>query len=400
MIYIAVKMLLGDRTKWLGVVLGSFLCTFLITHMLSMFSGMMQRTYALVTDIPEAQIWVMDPAVRYADEPIGMSDNGLLRVRGVEGVAWATPLYTATLRTRLPSGAFQGTLVVGVDDASLVGLPRGLVGCKPEDLRRLDSVFVDTIGANSTLAMPLGAEPWAHGRSTIDYTAPTRPLRIGDEVLINDHRLVVNGLVDLGPRFLSKPVVYMTYTRALAISPPTRSMLSFVLVRCRDQVDASTLARRIERETGLRARTSAEFCDDTFWYYLLMTGVVGRIVFMISTAVLVGLSVSSLLFYLFTTENARYYATLKALGTTGVVLVKMVIVQALLATGTGFGLGVGASCLLGRWLASSSSASMPYAMVWPVLGASGAAVVAVAVVASTLSSRRVLRLEPGIVFNT
>jgi dTDP-glucose 4,6-dehydratase len=41
--------------------------------MLSLFTGMMERSYALVTDIPEAEIWVMDPAVQYADEPIGIT---------------------------------------------------------------------------------------------------------------------------------------------------------------------------------------------------------------------------------------------------------------------------------------------------------------------------------------
>ena len=60
MLRIAVRMLLGDPTKWMGVVFGVLVCTFLITHMLSMFHGMMERSYALVTDIPQADVWVMD----------------------------------------------------------------------------------------------------------------------------------------------------------------------------------------------------------------------------------------------------------------------------------------------------------------------------------------------------
>jgi hypothetical protein len=71
-------MLIMDRTKWLGVVLGVLLATFLITHLLSMFTGMMARTYATVSDIPYADIWVMDPAVEYVDEPAGLPDTALL----------------------------------------------------------------------------------------------------------------------------------------------------------------------------------------------------------------------------------------------------------------------------------------------------------------------------------
>lgn len=395
MIIIAIKMLVGDRTKWYGVVLGCFLCTFLITHMLSMFTGMMARTYTLINDIPQVDVWVMDPAVQYVDEPIAMSDNCLLRVRGVEGVAWATPLMTTSMRVRLPNGAFQAALVVGVDDATFIGLPPGLVACGPGDLRRGDAVFVDVIGARTTLAMPIGGVPWAHGRVKIDPAGPTRPLHSGDELLVNDHRLVVAGHVDLGPRFLSRPVLYTTYSRAANISPPTRSLMSFVLVKCGHGIEPAALARRIEDRTGLRARTSNEFRDDTYWYYMLMTGVVSRIIFMVSTAVVVGLSVSSLVFYLFTAENSRYYTTLKAMGTSDRTLVAMVVVQALVATSTGFGLGVGASCILGSILPATS---MPYSLVWQVLLASGAAVFVVSIVASTLSVRRVLKLEPAMAF--
>jgi putative ABC transport system permease protein len=394
-ILLAVKMLVGDRTKWLGVVLGAFLCTFLITHMLSMFTGMMRRAYALVTDIPQADIWVMDPAVQYVDEPIAMSDNALLEVRGVNGVDWATPLFTGTLPVRLPNGGFQGALVVGVDDATLIGLPKGLVDCKPDDLRRADGGFVDVIGAQTTLAMPVGSEPWPHGRVKVQYEGPTRPLHKGDELMVNDHRVLVTGKVDLGPRFLAKPILYTTYSRAVFMSPRQRSLLSFVLVKAEKGLDPVTLARRIESRTGLRARTGAEFADDTFWYYMLKTGVVSRIVFMISTAVVVGLSVSSLLFYLFTNENAPYYALLKAMGTTDGVLTRMIVVQAIVGTMCGLGLGLGASCALGQ---SLSGNSMPYAMVWQVILASSGAIILVTIVASIISVRRIVRLEPAMVF--
>jgi putative ABC transport system permease protein len=337
----------------------------------------------------------MHQAVRYVDEPVAMSDNALLRVRDVDGVAWATPLFVGSMQTKLPSGAYQGTLVIGVDDASLIGLPPTLVGCKPEDLRRSEGAFVDVIGAADTLAVPVGSEQRVFGSNRIVHEGTKRPLRLGDELSLNDHRLIICGKVDLGPRFISKPVLYTTYSRASYISPRTRQVLSYVLVKADAGVDPAALAARIERETDLKARTAQQFKDDTYWYYVFLTGVVSRIVFMISTAVVVGLSVSSLLFYLFTTENARYYAALMALGCRGRTLVAMVVVQAFVSTFTGFGLGVGGSVLLGKAI---SGQTMPYAMVWQVLLASMASILVVALVASTLSVRRILKLEPAMVF--
>lgn len=398
MMYIAIRMLVGDLTKWAGVVLGVFFCTFLITHFLSMFSGMMQRTFALITDIPEAHIWVMDPAVQYVDEPIGLSDIDLSRVRGADGVEWASPLYVGNQPVRLPSGAFRSVLVIGVDDSTLIGLPslgKPLVDCTRDDLRRADAVIVDTIGASTLLAMPIMGDEWAHGQRQIDFNAPTRPLRKGDELMVNDHRLIVVGKANLGPRFLARPVLYTTFSRAMQVSPRTRKMLSFVLVHVKPGLDPTNMARKMEAATGLRCRTSAEFSADTYDYYMRMTGVVQRIMFFVGIGVAVGIAVSSLLLYLFTLENSRYYATLKALGTSNSVIAMMVAVQAAACGACGYGVGVGVSAAMGALVTSDA---IPYLLTPRTLIFAAVAMLVVTVSASVLSARKVMQLEPAIVF--
>lgn len=395
MLRIAIRMLLGDGTKWLGVVLGVFLCTFLITHMLSMFSGLMTRSYSMVTDIPQAEVWVMDAAVQYVDEPIGMPPTALNRVQGVPGVAWAVPLHTSTLRARLPSGAFQAVLIVGVDDASLMGAPDRILGEDAWILRRADTCIVDVASTKTLLQLPTVLPEHTPGWHVIDFDSPKRDLRPGDELLINDHRLVVGALAELGSRFLSKPIVYTTYSRAIAIAPKERNLLSFVLVKPLPGVPAADLARSITRETGLRARTSQEFADDTYWFYVRTTGVVARIGFMVGIAVTTGVSVSALLLYLFTNENLRYYAVLKALGATNGIIARMVVTQAIVACSTGYALGVGFSSAMGSFLVIDA---MPYKLLWTTMALAGGAVMLVGVVAGTLSMQRLVRLEAGAVF--
>lgn len=395
MIRIAIRMLLGDTTKWMGVVLGVFLCTFLITHMLSLFTGLMARSYALVTDIPAADIWVMDEAVQYTDEPIGLPDTALSRVRGIPGVAWAVPLHTSTLRARLPSGAFQAVLLVGVDDATLLGAPSQIIGATPWILREADTGIVDSTSAHTLLQLPVNVAPKEPGYHELDLSGPKRPLRTGDELLINDHRVVVGALAELGSRFLSKPTVYTTYSRAMAICPPQRNLLSFVLVKAAPGVDPAGLCRSIVSSTGLRARTAAQFCDDTYWYYVETTGVVKRIGLMVGIGVLTGVSVSALLLYLFTNENLRYYAVLKTLGATDMVVLRMILVQALLACSTGYGLGIGFSASVGTLIKSDA---MPYSLVPLTLVFSACAVLLVGGVSAALSAHRLVRLETGEVF--
>jgi putative ABC transport system permease protein len=296
-IRLALRMLTRDTTKWLGVLLGIILSTFLITHMLSLFTGMMERSYALVSDIPQADIWVMDPAVEYCDEP--MPDTALERVRGVAGVAWAVPLHSGSLRARLPTGDFRSVAIIGIDDATLVGAPARVVEGDVFSLRQADAAILDAASAHSTLRVPVDiTRHWSHEGHQPD-PGVLRDLAVGDDLLVNDRRVMIVGLADLGPRFLTKPVLYTTYSRAIQISPSQRHMLSFVLAKAAPGHDPANLAREISLRTGLRARTTREFADDTYWYYVKYTGVVSRIGLMVGIGVVTGVCVSALLLYLF-----------------------------------------------------------------------------------------------------
>src|SRR4029079_1214958 len=52
-------------------------------------------------DITGADLWVMDPSVRFVDDIKPMLESNLQRVRGVDGVKWAVPLYKGNGRAKL-----------------------------------------------------------------------------------------------------------------------------------------------------------------------------------------------------------------------------------------------------------------------------------------------------------
>ena len=52
MLRIALKMLLGDKRKTLGVIFGIFFATVLITEQTAIFLGFVIRAYRIVVDIP------------------------------------------------------------------------------------------------------------------------------------------------------------------------------------------------------------------------------------------------------------------------------------------------------------------------------------------------------------
>jgi putative ABC transport system permease protein len=149
---VAWRMLVGDRAKYLGIVMGLTFASLLITQQAAVFVGLMTRTYGAITDIGGVDVWVMDPKVQFIDDIKPMQDTELYRVRGVEGVAWAVPLYKGLLKARLSSGTFQTCNVIGLDDASLAGGPAEMVAGSLADLRRADGVIVDENGARGKLA--------------------------------------------------------------------------------------------------------------------------------------------------------------------------------------------------------------------------------------------------------
>ena len=105
MFSIALKMLVGNRGKYYGMVVGVFFAALIITQQLSIFVGLMSRTFGFLVDTALPDIWVMDPKVQYIDDSKPLQDTQLLRTRGVEGVEWAVPLYKGQLRARQPDGS-------------------------------------------------------------------------------------------------------------------------------------------------------------------------------------------------------------------------------------------------------------------------------------------------------
>src|SRR5689334_8966590 len=115
----ALRMLCSSRAKFIAILLGVSFSSLIMLQQPAIFLGLMQRTYSLVTDTDDIDIWVTDPNVQYIDDIKPMRDQELYRVKGVEGVAQALPMYKGAVRARMRSGVFQTLTVIGVDDYTL-----------------------------------------------------------------------------------------------------------------------------------------------------------------------------------------------------------------------------------------------------------------------------------------
>lgn len=376
---VALKMLLGDSAKYLALVFGVAFATLLMSQQVSIFIGLMTRTANQVLDVREADIWVMDPRVRYVDEVEPLPDAALTRVRSVEGVEWAAPLFKglAILRTR--DGLINQVSLVGVDDETLVGAPREWLAGDLESLRTPGGIVFDKEGAQLI---------WPEG-DPID--------RVGLEAEINDQRVVVSGIADASPPFITFPIAYVRYSEAMKLTPPQRNKLSFVLVRARDGEDPKALAERIAAQTGLQALTWDQFAWRSVQYYLTRTGIPVNFGITVLLGFIVGAAVTAQTFYLFVIENLRQFGALKAIGATNRQITAMVLLQAAVVGVIGYALGMGGAAAFFTFVRGGAALEDFY-LPWQVLVGTGIVVFVIILVSVLASLLKVFRVDSAIVF--
>ncbi len=384
--FVALKMLVGDRAKYLGIITGLTFASLLITQQMGIFLGVMARTIGAITDLSMPDIWVMDPKVQYIDDIKPLQDTQLFRARGVEGVEWAVPLYKGLIKARLSNGNFQTCVVMGLDDATMIGGPPTMVEGRLEDLRKADGVIVDEVGAKGKLAKP-AMKPGER---------PT-PLVVGDTLELNDHRAVVVGICRVSRTFQSQPVIYTTYSRATTFAPRERKLLSFVLVKAKTGEDHRKLCKRITRVTGLLALTRQDFRHKTIMYFLKHTGIPINFGIAVLLGFIVGTAIAGQTFYNFTLDNLRHFGALKAMGASNQTLLRMILLQAIMVGSVGYGIGVGGAAAIGFALKRTE---LSFFLPWQLLATSAGAVTLICIVSAIISMRKVIKLEPAIVFKS
>jgi putative ABC transport system permease protein len=425
-------MLTGDRTKFFGIIFGVAFASLLMAQQMSIFCGIMNLTTSQIRDVTGVDLWVMDSDVLSISDFKPMVDSALHRVRSVQGVKQAVPFYkgvtTAKLRfdpiearrrreralaetdrpgllwqALLPRAArdaigkrsadetsiLQQVILLGYDADTRLGAPAqsAMVCGSRERINEPDAVIVDKFSCGL-----LWREERDHLKEPTDYE------RFLDRVIeLNGHRAVIVGVCDASTNFETLPIMYTTYAQAKRLVPRDR-MLTFILVNAAPGVDLDELSRRISTYTNyvLKARTQEQFTWDTIWYYIQRTGIPMNFGMTVGLGFIVGAAIAGQTLYQFTVENLRHFGALKAMGTSNLRIVGVTLLQSLVTGPIGYGLGVGAAALFGRL--TEDNPTIGFYMPWQVPVITAVAVMSICVLSALLSVRRVLVLEPAVVF--
>ncbi len=396
MLRLALKMLFGDTAKYLMLVAGLTVATFLMAQQTAVFCGLMSWTKSTLKNVP-APIWVVEQKVEQVNETNPLLDTDVARVRSVSSVAWAAPIFSGMQRVRLENGNFKIIQLIGIDSNTLAGAPAKILQGDLMKLRLPHSVIIDDLGMQR-LATTRGVK-----------------VKLNDVFEINDQEARVVGIADAVNSFTGGPYVWTTYERALQYVPSQRKMLQAVICAPREGVSLEQAVADIHRETGLKAFVNrevgpGEFLDhmggkptdnfnvSTVSWYIKNTGIPISFGTTVIIGLLVGMAVSCQTFYSFVLENMRHLGALKAMGASTGMLCLMLITQAFTVGIVGYGIGMlGTS---GFAFAAMKNEQPPFYMPEFVPFAVLAVVLGICSLAALLGIWRVSRLEAAMVFRS
>ncbi|MHB1081792.1 MAG: ABC transporter permease [Prosthecobacter sp.] len=396
MLRLALKMLFGDTAKYLMLVAGLAVATFLMAQQTAVFCGLMNWTKSTLKNVP-APIWVVEEKVEQVNETNPLLDTDVARVRSVKSVAWAAPIYSGIQRVRLENGSFKMIQLIGIDANTLAGAPAKMLEGNLMKLRLPHSVIIDDLGV-TRLARNRGQK-----------------VKVGDVFELNDQEARVVGIADAATSFTGGPYVWTTYERALQYVPAQRKMLQAVICAPREGVSLDQAVADIQRETGLKAFVNREagfgefweqrgggmtdnFNVSTVWWYVKNTGIPISFGTTVIIGLLVGMAVSCQTFYSFVLENMRHLGALKAMGASNGTLCLMLITQAFTVGFIGYGIGLFFTS--GFAMAALKNEQPPFYMPEFVPFAVLGVVLVICTLAALMGIWRVSKLEPAMVFRS
>lgn len=367
-------MLIGNSVVFLGMIFGIFLATLLISQQSAIYLGLVSRSYRIVTNIPLPDIWVIDPATQGEDLIRSMPKDYLQFVKSIPNIEWAVPVNYLLLPLKTTSGKYKIVEVYGIDDQTLMGIPELLEG-NSEELYRKGAVILDSNSAENLLA-------------TILPDGKKIPLKIGDELEINDSRAVIVGIGKITPGFFPQPIIFATHSQVQQFSGSSR--IQYIAAKTRKDADIQQVLNQINSNTKVLALTKKQL-ESRIANHFLKTGILINFGISVLLGMIIGYSIAGQIFYIMTIQSLAYYALIKSLGGTKKIILQMILFQALVVGAIGYILGTGVTLL---WGFATKNTTLAFEFPGMLLLFTGCIAVVICAFIAFLSIKKVFKVDP------
>lgn len=364
-ISVAQKNLFHEKGRLLISVAGVTFAVFLILILVGLYRGWSETLSKYIYTVG-ADVWVMQKGSIDMSHSISLLPNATQeQLESVTGVETVYSLVGNRIMVEI-NGDEVTTRVIGFDTANNIGGP------------------FDLIEGSGTVKQ---------GEIVIDrMLQKNQNVQLGDTLKLNQRDFTVTGIVEGGPLFQQS---YISMDEARDIFH-MNDLSNFFLVFLKDRAAIENVMQRIEEQNaGLDAQTEEEFATNNEKEIMdKFLPIIGVLVFI---GFIVGVVIISLTIYTATIEKTREYGVLKAIGARNGYLYRIVLMQSGITGALGFALGVGLTLVGGNFINDIEPLFVTLIQWQDVLWIGGLTI-AMIIVASYIPVRKVLRIDPAIVF--
>jgi putative ABC transport system permease protein len=369
---LAFRNLLHDRLRFVATVVGIVFSILLVTVQLGLYLGF-GRIVTTMIDHASADLWIMPPETKCFEDPSMLDERTRFQALSINGVAQAAPVVIGYAEWRIPAGGTFPVFIVGSDLREGGLLPWNLVegglealvipGAVAVDRSYFERLGVDGIGANAEIR--------------------------GQKVEV---RAVTSGIRS----FTTTPYVFTTLDRARGFTGTAANKATYFLVRVAPGADVESVRRRLKANlSDVDVLTAAEFRDRSRSFWLFGTGAGFALFAGALLGMIVGTVIVAQTLYSSTKDHINEFATLRAIGSSGIYIHKVIICQALISAVIGFCLAAVMGLLV---VAATADTALPIVMTPTLTLLLFFLTLGMCVVSAITAILQVTRIDPVMVF--
>jgi putative ABC transport system permease protein len=369
---LASRNLLHDPLRLVATTIGIVFSIVLVTVQMGLYLGF-GRMVTTMIDHASADLWVMPLGTKCFEDPSLLDERQRFRALSVNGVMQATTVVIGFAEWRLPKGGTTPVFVIG-SELRTPGLhPWNLVDGSIDALSIPNAVAID----RSYFA-----------RLGIDGTGASAEIR--------DQKVQVAAVTNGIRSFTTTPYVFTALDRARAYTGIASSKATYFLVRIAPGADIESVRDRLLANLSeVEVLTSTEFRDRSRAFWLFDTGAGAALFAGALLGVIVGTVIVAQTLYSSTKDHINEFATLRAIGSSGMYIHKVIIWQALLSAVIGFCL---ASLIGAVIVETTADTALPIVMTLELIIGLFLLTVVMCIASAIAAIVQVMRIDPAVVF--
>jgi putative ABC transport system permease protein len=369
---LASRNLFHDRLRFVATIVGIVFSIVLVTVQMGLYVSFDRMVTTMIEHTP-ADLWIVPAGTKCFEDPSLLDERERFRALSTNGVADVRPLVIGFAQWKTPAGGTTPVFIIGSDTKAQ--------GLRPWDLIE---------GSFGALDIP--------STVVVDQSYLER-LGIGGlnaSAEIGEQRVRVAGLTKGIRSFTTTPYVFTSLDRARTYTGTSPSKTSYLLVQVAPDADVTGVRRRLQQTmSGTEILTPAEFGSRSRSFWLFGTGAGAALFAGALLGVIVGTIIVAQTLYSSTKDHLNEFATLRAMGSSGLYIHKVIIFQALLSAIVGFAV----AAAIGWSIAGATAETALPVVMTPLLLLSLFALTVIMCVLSALSAiLQVIRIDPAMAF--